>query len=69
MKKILLAAVALSAAAPAFASDQLARSLGVEPGQYTLSQLVALKDAATRSGNEATVNLSNIGNSGRSISE
>ena len=42
-----LAATALSAAlaGPALASDSLARSVGVEPGQYTTAQLVALKSA------------------------
>ena len=42
-----LAATALAAAlaGPAFASDSLARSVGVEPGQYTTAQLVALKNA------------------------
>lgn len=69
MKKILVTLIALTAAAPALANDQLARSLGVEPGQYTLSQLVALKDAATRTGNEAVVNLDNVGNFGPRISD
>lgn len=38
-------ALVLSMAAPAFASDQLARSLGVEPGVYSTAQLVELKSA------------------------
>lgn len=42
-----LAATALAAAlaGPAFANDSLARSVGVEPGQFTTAQLVALKSA------------------------
>jgi len=42
-----LAATALAAAlaGPAFASDSLARSVGVAPGQFTTAQLVALKGA------------------------
>ncbi len=39
------AAIAATLAAPAFASDNLAASLGVEPGVYTTSQLVQLKAA------------------------
>jgi hypothetical protein len=44
---VTLAATALAAAlaGPAFASDSLARSVGVEPGQFTNAQLVALKSA------------------------
>ncbi len=45
---ILSSIVALAIAAPAFASpgaDQLARSLGVEPGAYSLAELVRLNDA------------------------
>jgi len=46
MKKIFLSsALALSLAAPAFASDQLALSLGVEPGAYTTAELVQLRRA------------------------
>ena len=56
MKTIILsAALALTAAAPSFANDQLARSLGVEPGVYTLSQLIEIKDAAEQTGNEGAV--------------
>jgi hypothetical protein len=59
MKRIILtSALALAIAAPAFASDQLARNLGVEPGVYTTAELATIKgiregavgtDAATAS--------------------
>ena len=56
MKRIALTtAIALGLAAPAFANDQLARSLGVEPGVYTTAQLVELKDAVEATGNDARV--------------
>ena len=45
---ILSSLVAIAIAAPAFASpgaDQLARTLGVEPGTYSLAELVRLNDA------------------------
>jgi len=46
MKSLILSsAIALSLAAPAFASDQLALSLGVEPGVYTTAQLADLSRA------------------------
>jgi len=49
MKNVTLSALAIAlttaVAAPAFASDSLARSLGVEAGAYSTSQLVALKSA------------------------
>ncbi|MGB5068460.1 MAG: hypothetical protein WBO29_13940 [Albidovulum sp.] len=46
-KKIALTAIALAISAPAFAmtSDQLARSVGVEPGVYTQAQLGELSTA------------------------
>jgi hypothetical protein len=46
-KKIALTAIALAVSAPAFAmtSDQLARSVGVEPGLYTQEQLGELSAA------------------------
>lgn len=50
-----LAALVLTAAAPAFAGDQLAASLGVEPGAYTLAQLSAL-EAAEHDGNRFVAN-------------
>ncbi len=69
MKKIIATAFVLAAATPALANDQLALSLGVEPGQYTLQQLVALKNASTQDGNGSRVNLENIGSlTDRSIS-
>jgi len=37
------AALALAFTAPAFANDQLAASLGVDAGQYTLSELAQIK--------------------------
>jgi hypothetical protein len=44
MKRIVITtALALAIAAPAFANDQLARSLGVEPGAYTTAELATLK--------------------------
>ena len=55
MKTIILSAALAAFAAPSFASDQLAHSLGVEPGVYTLSQLIELKDAAERTGIEGDV--------------
>ncbi|WP_116132212.1 hypothetical protein [Tropicimonas sp. IMCC34043] len=50
-----VAALALSASAPAFANDQLANTLRVEPGVYTTSQLTALK-AAKDDGNSFRIN-------------
>ncbi|MCB2135789.1 MAG: hypothetical protein KDE08_07565 [Rhodobacteraceae bacterium] len=46
-KKIAITALAIAVSAPAFAmtATQLERSLGVEPGAYTLSQLTALSGA------------------------
>lgn len=44
-RTFLAAAIAASLAAPAFASDNLAASLGVDAGSYTTSQLVQLKAA------------------------
>jgi hypothetical protein len=44
MKRIILTtALALAVAAPAFANDQLARSLGVEPGAFTTAELATIK--------------------------
>ena len=40
---IITTALALAVAAPAFANDQLARSLGVEPGVYTTADLATIK--------------------------
>jgi hypothetical protein len=63
MKRLILtSALALAVAAPAFANDQLARSLGLEPGVYTTAELAAIKgvreaasstDAATAASLEA----------------
>lgn len=57
MQRIVLAAVVLAAATPALANDQLARSLGVEPGRYTTAELVILKNASTHTSNEGRVHL------------
>jgi hypothetical protein len=44
MKRIILtSALALAIAAPAFAGDQLARNLGLEPGVYTTAELATIK--------------------------
>ncbi len=59
MKKIIATALVLAAATPALANDQLALSLGVEPGQYTTAELVVLKSRATQSGNGAEAYLEN----------
>ena len=48
------AAIALTVSAPAFADSQLAASLGVDAGDYTLSELVRL-DAAVRDDDHATI--------------
>jgi methionine synthase I (cobalamin-dependent) len=46
MKRIALTtALALSLAAPAFASEQLAASLGVDAGDYTVAELIQLRTA------------------------
>lgn len=56
MKRIALTtALALTLAGPALASDQLARSLGVEPGAYTTADLIRLASAA-EDHNQAQVN-------------
>ncbi len=46
MKRIALTAALITAiAAPAFASDNLARSLGVGPGTYSTAELIQLQRA------------------------
>jgi hypothetical protein len=59
---VLTTALALSLAAPAFASDQLAQQLDVEPGVYTTAELVSLR-SAIENDDHATANaiLSNPG--------
>lgn len=42
---VLTTALILAAAAPAFANDQLAASIGVEPGVYSTAELVAIKSS------------------------
>lgn len=76
LTKSLIAVIALTVAAPAFANsgtDQLARQLGVAPGAYTVSQLMQLQSAKddndstrfnfilSQSGVEASRNSSDIG--------
>ncbi|WP_375550440.1 hypothetical protein [Rhodophyticola porphyridii] len=41
----LTTALALSLAAPAFANDQLAASLGVDAGDYSVAELIQLRSA------------------------
>ncbi len=60
MKRTLIAAATvLTLASPALAMNggaaQLAAELGVAPGQFTLAQLVQLKNASEKSGNDAVV--------------
>ncbi|MDJ0826068.1 MAG: hypothetical protein QNJ16_11255 [Rhodobacter sp.] len=55
MKKVIFTVIAMGVAAPALAQTQLERSVGAAPGQYTLNELVQLKDAATRTSNEGRV--------------
>ncbi len=43
MHIILTSALALAIAAPAFAGDQLARNLGLEPGAYSNAELATIK--------------------------
>ncbi|WP_138464316.1 hypothetical protein [Poseidonocella sp. HB161398] len=46
MRRLVLASVLVTAiAAPAFASDQLALQLGVEPGMYSTTDLMRLTNA------------------------
>ena len=46
MNRILISsALAVTLAGPALASDQLARSIGVEPGVYSTAELIALRSA------------------------
>ncbi len=61
MKKLALTtALVLGAAAPALAQTQLEASLGVDAGQFTLNELVQLKNAASiDSNNDARVFIDN----------
>lgn len=47
---ILTATLALAAAAPALASDQLARHLGVAPGTYSLTEMARMKAVKDNTG-------------------
>ena len=51
----LTTAIALGLAAPAFANDQLAASIGVEPGVYTTAELIQLR-SALEDNDQSTVN-------------
>ena len=53
MKLTLAAAVAATIAAPVFAQSQLERSLGVDAGQFTVSELAKLKAVETEVSNDA----------------
>lgn len=61
---IIASAIALAIAAPASAGDQLARSLGLEPGAFTLAELATIKggresgDSTDREGARAFETLS-----------
>jgi hypothetical protein len=66
--QILSTALVLTLAAPAFANDQLAQSLGVEPGAYTTAQLVDL-DRAYEENDETRVNFILSGGSNLSTAE
>ena len=56
MKNAVIATViALGVAAPAMAQSQLEASVGAAPGQYNLSELAQLADAATKTDNEGRV--------------
>lgn len=60
MKKFAITTIiALGVAAPALAQSQLERSVGAAAGQYTLGELVKLKDLDSYSGNEGRVYLGN----------
>ncbi|WP_071674298.1 hypothetical protein [Nioella nitratireducens] len=62
MKSIVLAtAVVASLAAPAFASEQLAQSVGVQPGQYTTAELIRLEDAIQRNDHQTIAFIMNGG--------
>lgn len=60
MKNLIITTVlALGVAAPAVAQSQLERSLNVEAGVYSISELARLKAASTEQGNDGVVNLGN----------
>ena len=61
MKTAFAAALALAVAGPALADDaQLAKSLGVQPGEFTAAELTILKGAQGQGGNEGRVYLGNM---------
>ncbi|WP_425051987.1 hypothetical protein [Psychromarinibacter sp. S121] len=61
MKTAIAAVLALAVAGPALADNaQLAKSLGVQPGEYSTAELVVLKGAQGKSGNEGRVYLGNF---------
>ena len=53
MKLTFAAALATAIAAPVFAQSQLEGGLGVEAGQYTVSELAKLKSVESEVGNDA----------------
>jgi predicted nucleic acid-binding protein len=61
-KKIAITAIALAVSAPAFAmtDDQLARSVGVEPGVYTTAQLGELSSATEANDYNRLINFFDI---------
>ncbi len=59
MKTVIATLVALSAAMPALANDQLALSLGVEPGKYTTAELAVIKSRSSLEGNDGRVFIDN----------
>jgi len=67
LKSATLAVLALTISAPAFAgqgADQMARILGVEPGAYTLSQLMDLDRAYKEDNAQAVSFILSQGNGG-----
>lgn len=62
---VLTTALALGITAPAFAQSQLAASLGVDAGTYSVSQLAILKDHSTQTSNDGRVYFGNFSNNER----
>ena len=48
MKTFAALALAAAVAGPAFANDEMARKLGVPPGEFTLNELVQITDTNGR---------------------
>ncbi|MEL6169169.1 MAG: hypothetical protein AAFR35_10790 [Pseudomonadota bacterium] len=69
MKTTVIASVlAVALAAPAFANDQLSRSLGVEPGALTVSELAVLKNAIDNDDNNVQFDAIRAGLTGDVVS-